>query len=91
MTIGEFAEAASMYCMIWGGSTTSWGRSKIHNEAVGGVSGSAHRFWRGLDVVYDDKATFTNPKRLIDATRLGLLLIPEADHDHLQPLGWAAG
>ena len=88
MTIGEFAEAVSTYCFLHGGSITSWGRSTKHNKDVGGVPGSAHRFWRGADVVYDLKPDIT---RLEYARRLGLKILPEGDHDNLQPLDWKAG
>ena len=88
MTVGEFAEAVSMYCVLHGGSITSWGRSTKHNTDVGGVPGSSHRFWRGADVVYDSPPAATRAEY---ARRLGLKLLPEGDHDHLQPLDWSAG
>lgn len=92
MTIGDFAEAVSLYCLLHGGSITSWGRSTKHNADVGGVPGSAHRFWRGADVVYDDPTTPTRDTlRLEYARRLGLKIVVEGDHDHLQPLDWTAG
>jgi hypothetical protein len=89
MTLGEFAEAVATYCLLRGGSITSWGRSEKHNAAVGGVPGSAHRFFRGADVVYDAAAPLA--ARQTDALRLKLKLIDEGDHDHLQPLDWPAG
>lgn len=88
MTVGDFAEAVAMYCLLHGGSITSWGRSTKHNKDVGGVAGSSHRFWRGADVVYDTPPVAT---RVEYASRLGLKLLPEGDHDHLQPLDWRAG
>ena len=93
MTIGEFAEALAQYCGLHGGSITSWGRTTIRNKMVGGVQYSAHRFFRGADVVYDDLTTLgADPAgRKEDARRLGLLLIAEGDHDHLQPLDWTRG
>lgn len=91
MTLGEFAEAVAMYCLLHGGSITSWGRSTKHNADVGGVPGSPHRFWRGADVVYDDPTSQADPQRLEYARRLGLKIVQEGDHDHLQPLDWAAG
>lgn len=91
MTVGEFAEAVAMYCLLHEGSITSWGRSTKRNTTVGGVPGSSHRFWRGADVVYDDPAAVKNPLRSEYARRLGLKLVIEGDHDHLQPLDWSAG
>lgn len=91
MTVGEFAEAVAMYCLLHGGSITSWGRSTKHNKDVGGVPGSPHRFWRGADVVYDDPATMADPLAIEYARRLGIKIVQEGDHHHLQPLDWAAG
>lgn len=93
MTIDEFAEAAAQYCYMMRASVTSWGRSEKHNEQVGGVKNSAHRYFRGLDVVYDDPMLLAQDPspRIETAARLGLKLIAEGDHDHLQPLDWRAG
>ena len=91
MGVGEFAEAVAMYCLIHGGSITSWGRSTKHNTDVGGVPGSPHRFWRGADVVYDNPATQQDELRIEYAKRLGLKLVAEGSHDHLQPDDWPAG
>ena len=89
MTIGEFAEAVAMYGMLTDASVTSWGRSTARNTAVGGVKFSSHRFWRGCDVVYD--TAISEADRSVMALRLGLKLIAEGDHDHLQPADWSAG
>jgi hypothetical protein len=91
VTVGEFAEAAYIYCLLHGASTTSGVRSTARNTKVGGVPFSPHRFGRAMDVVYDDLNTQSDPARLEVAQRLGLNVIPEGDHDHLQPLDWAAG
>ena len=89
MTLHDFVDAAIRYCAMTSASVTSWGRTTIHNAAVGGVSHSAHRYWLGLDVVYDAAAL---PEfRLETASRLGLRLIAEGDHDHLQPTNWPKG
>lgn len=89
MTIGVFAESVREFCALTGGSITSWIRSQTHNTAVGGVPQSAHRYGLGADVVYDqaqDAIVATDT-----AKRLGLRLIREGDHDHLQPIDWMAG
>jgi len=92
MTIGEFAEAVATYCYLQGGSVTSWGRSRKHNHDVGGVPQSAHQYFRGADVVYDDKLLLVaNPGNVDVAARLGLKLLAEGDHDHLQPMDWIKG
>lgn len=98
MTIGDFAEAVAHYCLLLNGSITSWGRTRARNTKVGGAKFSGHLFFRGVDVVYDDPTmleanhpTFPDGVRIETARRLGLRLIPERDHDHLQPLDWTAG
>lgn len=89
MTRAEFLEAAASYCALTGGSVTSWARSLKHNKAVGGVTNSAHLYGLAVDIVYDA------PQTLVIATerarRLGLKLLREGDHDHLQPASWPAG
>lgn len=89
MTVGEFAEACAMYCLVLAASETSGGRTEQRNAAVGGVSLSAHRFHRGRDVVYDGAPP--EDLRIEVGRRLGLRVIVEDDHDHLQPLDWRAG
>lgn len=68
---------------------TSWGRTRAHNAAVGGVESSPHLRWVGAGVVYDERPDLENAATA--ARLLGLRLIREADHDHLQPLEWSAG
>lgn len=89
MTVAEFAAAAMEYCALTGASVTSWGRTQARNRAVGGVPVSAHRFFRAVDVVYDGPTDKVQCR--IIAARLGLLLLPEDDHDHLQPADWPRG
>ena len=89
MTPYHFFDAVRSFCTVLGGNVTSYGRSKIHNLAVGGVRYSAHQVWLGADIVYD-----TLPQleaRSEWAARLGLKLVVENDHDHLQPSDWRAG
>lgn len=84
-----FCAAARTYCGLTGGSVTSWGRSVFHNGEVGGVTYSAHCAWMAVDVVYDKRP---DPEWCSQwAARLGLRLIHEGDHDHLQPVGWTKG
>lgn len=89
MTVAEFATALQQYCLMTGGSVTSYGRTAKRNREVGGVEYSAHRFWRGADVVYDSPIDEGVAK--VTASRLDLLVIREDDHDHLQPLEWLKG
>jgi len=85
MTRAEFYDALFVYCSLMGASTTSSIRSEVHNKKVGGVLHSAHIFGLGADVVYDSPVADVAEAR---ARRLGLKLIREGDHDHLQPLEW---
>ena len=89
MTRAEFAEAAATFCALTGGSVTSWTWTLRHNANVGGVTHSGHLYGLAVDVVYDTpQALRLTMER---ARRLGLKLIREGDHDHLQPATWSAG
>lgn len=95
MTPGQAYGAALQYCFMTGGSMTSCKRSDARNASVGGVNHSAHRYGVGFDVQYGDEkfefAPIDHDTAVETARRLGLKLIREGDHDHLQPLGWEAG
>lgn len=82
MTPAEFAEAARNYCLLMGGSVTSWGRTAKHNAAVGGVPDSPHKRWTAADVVYDEVVPVQT--RVATAAKFGLQIIFESSHDHLQ-------
>jgi len=82
LTPQEFADAIRAYCSATQGSITSWGRTAKRNKAVGGVAESAHLLWIAADVVYD--TPLDQAHRIALASRLGLKLIDEGDHDHLQ-------
>lgn len=85
----EFYSRLVAYCAAMGASVTSYGRTTKHNQDLHGVAGSPHRFWCAADVVYDERPPALTAGEA--ARRLGLKLIREADHDHLQPLGWPPG
>lgn len=85
----EFYSRLVAYCAAMGASVTSYGRTANHNQRVGGVTQSGHRFWLAADVVYDEL-----PHKGIAndaAKRLGLRAIREGEYDHLQPLDWPPG
>ena len=84
----DFLLAVIVFCSRYGGSVTSYGRTPLHNRQVGGAPGSAHQFWLGGDVVYTPGTPPPEADAKATARRLGLLLIRESDHDHLQPAGW---
>jgi hypothetical protein len=85
----QFWNALMGYCYAEGGSVTSYGRTQKHNQAVGGVPNSGHRYWVAADVVYDSPRP--TEERLRVAQGLGLRVIIEDDHDHLQPFDWPKG
>jgi hypothetical protein len=89
MTRAEFNDAADTYCALFAASTTSGQRTIKHNKAVGGVANSAHLYFLARDVVYD--APPDQAVRIEAGRRLGLRVIVEGDHDHLQPWDWQAG
>lgn len=89
MTRAEFAEAAFSYCVLTGANVTSWIRTPRHNLREKGVAHSAHLVGLGLDVTYDIPVDLA--ERRAWASRLGLRLLAEEDHDHLQPETWVPG
>lgn len=89
MTHSDFRHAMMVYCAVLGASETSGGRTRFHNEKVGGVAHSAHLAFLAEDVVYDRPQPERERQEWAD--RLGLRLVVEDDHDHLQPKDWKAG
>ena len=86
MTPADFADCLRAYCSWSRGSVTSWIRSPERNRQVGGHADSSHLLGLGADVAYGPNprpALATARKR---ARKLGLRLIREGDHDHLQAL-----
>jgi hypothetical protein len=89
VTPADFNDAVMRYCDLAHASVTSGYRTVAHNHDKHGVTYSPHLFGLGADVVYDDGADMG--LRAERARRLGLRLLVEADHDHLQPWDWQAG
>lgn len=88
MTADTFAVKVMAYCNGFQASVTSWGRTVKRNLAVGGVARSPHLLWLGCDVVYDHPQELEACEEF--ARSIGLRVIREKDHDHLQPLDWKA-
>jgi len=88
MTPAGFAINVQTYCLRFDASITSYLRTASHNEKVGGVAHSPHLLGLGADVVYDKPVPLAVRQRTAQA--LGLLVLEEGDHDHLQPLDWKA-
>ncbi len=89
MTRVEFVDRLIAYCQITHASVTSYLRTPLHNEAVHGVTYSAHQVALAADVVYDEPLPLETRQEW--AQRLGLRAIAEPGHDHLQPVDWQAG
>lgn len=89
MTPYQFFDAVRSFCYATRSSVSSYGRTKTHNALVGGVKYSAHRVWLGADVLYDNGGPPDDAAEI--AARLGLRIVREGDHDHLQPENWRAG
>ena len=86
MTPLDFAQAVMTYCAWSRGSVTSWGRSPERNVQVGGHVDSSHLLWLGADVGYRPNPTPPKAQAQRRAKRLGMRLVRESDHDHLQAL-----
>ena len=84
MKLDGFAPRAEAYCTKTRGSVTSWIRTARHNAEVGGKPESLHRFGLAIDVVYDDPVPLAFAQAV--ANGLGLQVIRESNHDHIQPL-----
>jgi hypothetical protein len=87
--VAQFAVAVAGYATRFPCSATSWGRTPEHNARVGGVKHSAHLSWVGCDVIYPITPPVADA--VAHARSLGLRLIREGDHDHLQPFDWPPG
>lgn len=84
LTLAEFALAVIEFRRRFHGSITSWGRTPEHNATVGGVPASFHLDDYAVDLVYELVPELAQAAHA--ARELGLYLIREATHDHLQPL-----
>ena len=87
MTPEEFFSALRAYRAYFHASVTSFGRTKQRNADVGGVTYSAHLFDLAADVVYD-REPGAEERRAI-GRGLGLIVVIEDDHDHLEPLDYS--
>lgn len=85
MTPLEFHSALMAFAYRTRASVTSYGRTESRNAAVGGVNNSYHLLWMAADVVYDNPAPPPEVRQRT-GTQLGLKVVLEGDHDHLQPL-----
>lgn len=83
MSALEFAERILQLAVVVDFSVTSWIRSAARNQAVGGVPHSRHRDGCAVDVVLDRREDEPLLRRFVE--RLGLRVLDEGDHLHLEP------
>lgn len=88
--VQEFALAVYRYCTRVRASVTSWYRTRQRNDspAVRGALRSRHLDGLGCDVVLDEPLTHkiaTDARHKL-ASDLGINLIIEGDHDHLEAI-----
>lgn len=81
-----FRQLSYDYCLAFSASETSGYRTVDHNHDVGGTPGSPHVAGVAVDVVYDGGRP--GPEADAWLKERGLRRISEADHDHIQPVGW---
>jgi len=86
VTRGEFAEAVYSYCVLLTAYETGGYRPVQRNTEKHGVAHSAHLVKLASDVQYLQPVPLVS--REAWARRLGLKLVVEDTHDHLEPLTW---
>ena len=89
MTPHEFLDAMMQLASRHRFRETSGYRHPLANVRVGGKPFSAHQYWLGRDIILEPGESLEGTKE--STRRLGLLLIDEGDHLHVQPLDWKAG
>ncbi len=80
----DFAARLLALALVSSLSVSSWGRTATRNRTVGGGALSNHLGWLAADMVPDDWKSL--PRVQAFAKRLGLEVIPEGDHWHIEPL-----
>lgn len=89
MTRGAFYEAVYTYCIATGARVTSGPRPLTVDQELMAVSLHPHVAGFGADVSYGTPPELARRHAL--ANSLGLRLVTEPAHDHLQPLDWPPG
>ena len=78
------------YCTVLQADVTYYFRTpETEAVQVPPIAHSPHEVWMAADVKYRNPRPA--PERIEWGRRLGIRVIGEADHDHLQPLEWEAG
>ncbi len=89
MTPIEFLLALMQLYSKFPFSETGGQRTVQRNLDVDGTANSPHLHWVGRDVIFEKKPT--RSELVETARRIGLTIIPERDHHHIQPAAWIAG
>lgn len=89
MSPAEFQYALMQLYSLHPFSETGGQRTRSRNDDVDGVAHSPHLFWVGRDVVFDKPPTVAECGEL--GRRLGIRILKEHDHHHIQPADWLAG
>jgi hypothetical protein len=91
MTVEDFARAVVTIRRKYSGWVTSWGRTDLHSQAVGGFPNDPHAWDLGVDMLYHVRPDIITLQ--VDCEALGLKVIREErkPHDHYQPLDLPAG
>mgnify|MGYP005815357511 CR=1 FL=1 len=84
MTPSDFADSLRAYCGWSRASVTSYVRSPERNKLVGGAVDSRHLIALAADVSYHPNVAPRLATAKRQALKLGMTLIREDDHDHLQ-------
>jgi len=84
LTSIEFQQKMSMLRAKYRMSTTSGFRTVAHNKKVGGHPESFHMLGLAEDVVMDSNFVFNLNDLYSDCTKLGLQMIYEGDHYHIE-------
>lgn len=87
MKRAEFLDNVVFLCERHRASETSGFRTRQRNAAVKGKPRSRHLTGYGRDVVLDLRTPETISAFKVDALELGIRVVVEEDHLHLQPIG----
>jgi len=85
MNLDYFCKAVFAICKLYGGSVTSWIRSREHNQKVGGLQRSFHVIGLAVDIVLDDSTPEKVQAIINYANRYRLQVIDEKTHLHIEP------
>ena len=92
ITPQQFRDACDRFTLEFGLWQTSGRRTDEHSKSLpGGFAGDPHAWGAGVDCLPLPLPDRTRHEMATRAAELGLLLLFESDHMHLNPLGWPVG